>query len=294
MPLTLPIKDPLIPPGSLFVVSTPIGNMEDITFRAVRILEQADWVAAEDTRHSRKLFSHYGISTPLISFHDHNKERRTPELLARIKSGDSVALITDAGTPSISDPGYYLVKSAIDASVPVVPIPGPSAFVAALSVSGLPTDSFLFVGFIPRKANQRNRLLQGLKYQDVTLIFYESPRRIPTLITSLVDILGDREAVMARELTKVYEEVSRGRLTMLMQEIAGREPLRGECTLLVAGYEASPVVDGKTIRKYLIDIRNKETGMSASDLVKTVARRYQIPRKRVYDEALKLEREGKI
>ena len=299
MPSTSPIEGQgketaSISPGSLFVVSTPIGHLEDITFRAVRILGLADLVAAEDTRHSRKLLSHYHISTPLVSFHDHNKEARAPELIARMQGGESVALVTDAGTPSISDPGYYLVRSAIDASLPVVPVPGPSAFVAALSVSGLPTDRFLFVGFVPRKTVRRNQLLQGLRYQDVTLVFYESPRRLLTLVDALVEILGDRESVMARELTKLYEEIFRGRLTKLREDVAARESLRGECTLLVAGYENGSPVDGKTIREYLLSIDVGETPISVSDRVKAVAKRYRISRKKVYEEALRLEKEGKI
>ena len=282
------------PAGSLFVVSTPIGHLEDITFRAVRILGQVNLVAAEDTRHSRKLLSHYEISTPLISFHDHNKEQRTPELVARMKSGDSVALITDAGTPSISDPGYFLVRGAIGAAIPVVPIPGPSAVVAALSISGLPTDSFLFVGFVPRKATRRDQLLRNVKYQPATLVFYESPRRMSGLLGSLVEVLGDRKAVMARELTKVYEEVLRGPLTTILENIAGRESVRGECTLLVEGYEAPGATENEVIKKHLLEIRSEETGASVSDLVKTVAKRHDIPRKAVYDEALRLQRDGKI
>lgn len=299
MPLILPIengdeKRETRRSGSLFVVSTPIGHLEDITYRAVRILGEADLVAAEDTRHSRKLLAHYHISTPLISFHDHNKEKRAPELIARLERGDSVALITDAGTPSISDPGYYLVRSAIDASLPVVPIPGPSAFVTALSVSGLPTDRFFFVGFVPKKTARRRRLLENLRHQEATLVFYESPHRLAALVDELAEALGDREAVMARELTKVYEEIVRGRLTHILQEIAARESLRGECTLLVAGYEEDASIDRETIRRYLTSLGGRKAPVSVSDRVKAVAKQYRIPRKMVYEEALRLEKEGKI
>lgn len=293
MPLISPTEDhrrrgTSASPGSLFVVATPIGHMEDITFRAVRILGEVDVVAAEDTRHSGKLLSHYGISTPLVSFHDHNKEERAPELLERIQSGGSVALITDAGTPSISDPGYYLVKRAVLGFLPVVPVPGPSAVIAALSVSALPTDSFLFIGFVPKKGGRRHRLLEGLKEQNATLVFYESPKRMSALVETLLVTFGDREAVMARELTKIHEEVFRGRLSTLKADIAGRDSLRGECTLLVAGASASSVVDPETVREYL----RKVGEMSLSDRVKAVADRYGISRKVVYEEALRWEREG--
>jgi 16S rRNA (cytidine1402-2'-O)-methyltransferase len=187
-----------------------------------------------------------------------------------------------------------LVRGAIDAAIPVVPVPGPSAVVAALSISGLPTDSFLFVGFVPRKATRREQLLENVKYHPATLVFYESPRRMSGLIASLVEVLGDREAVMARELTKVYEEVLRGPLTTILENIAARDSVRGECTLLVAGYEAPGVTEHEVIKKHLIAVRSENAYASVSDLVKTVAKRYDIPRKAVYDEALRLHRDGKI
>ena len=184
--------------------------MEDITLRAIRTLKEVALIAAEDTRHTRKLLARYEIGTPLASYHDHNKEKRTPRLLKKLEDGHSIALVTDAGTPSISDPGYYLVRRAIQASVPVVPIPGASALVAALSVSGLSTDSFIFVGFPPRQPGKRKQLLKGLKGEPRTLIFYESPKRLIGLIRDMIQQMGDRSAVVARELTKVHEEIIRG------------------------------------------------------------------------------------
>jgi 16S rRNA (cytidine1402-2'-O)-methyltransferase len=276
--------------GTLFVLATPIGNMEDITLRAIRVLKEVGVIAAEDTRHTRKLLARHEVSTPLISYHDHNKEKRTPGL---IKNGDSIALVTDAGTPSISDPGHYLVRAAIREAVPVVPIPGASALTAALSVSGLPTDSFVFVGFAPRKSAKRKKLLESLKGEFRTIIFYESPKRLIGLVRETITLMGDRKAVVARELTKLHEEVIRGSLSDILELLETRSSLKGEHTLLVGGNERTEKVDTDLV---LNDLRqlHLETGRPLSDLVKEIAGKYGISRKVVYDEALKLKKEGQI
>ncbi|MBE9582542.1 MAG: 16S rRNA (cytidine(1402)-2'-O)-methyltransferase [Proteobacteria bacterium] len=295
MPLSLPTERSSKPSpcssGTLFVVATPIGNMEDITLRAIRTLTEVDLIAAEDTRQTRKLLSRYKISTPFVSYHDHNKEKRTPELVQKLKTGTSIALVTDSGTPSISDPGYCLVRAAIQEAVPVVPIPGASAVVTALSVCGLPTDSYVFVGFVPRKSGKRKLLLDRLILEPSTLIFYESPKRLLDLMREILDVMGNREAVVARELTKLHEEVLRGPLNTMVKEISARLSLKGECTLLVAGWHKAGEVDLETIRNHLRRL-GMEKALSLSDLVKEVARKYSLSRKVVYEEALKLEKEG--
>jgi len=259
MPLSLP-TDRVTPTnvtaaGTLFVLATPIGNLEDITLRAIRTLKEVALIAAEDTRHTRKLLARHEISTQLISYHDHNKEKRTPGLLKKLKSGNSIALVTDAGTPSISDPGHYLVRAAIQAAIPVVPIPGASALTAALSVSGLPTDSFLFVGFAPRKSGKRKQFLDKLKAEPRTLIFYESPKRLLGLMREIVLVMGDRTAVVARELTKVYEEVLRGSLSSILETLKARPALKGEYTLLVGGGEQ---VVGSRIDRFIPSFFSKD------------------------------------
>jgi 16S rRNA (cytidine1402-2'-O)-methyltransferase len=221
--------------GRLFVVATPIGNLEDITLRALRILREVDLIAAEDTRHTRKLLSHYAISTRLVSYHDHNKESRAPELIEKLKGNWDIALVTDAGTPAISDPGYFLIGKAKEGGIRVVSVPGACAAVAALSISGLPSDRFLFVGFLARKKKKRTEVLQGLKSKGMTLIFYESPHRLLRTLADLVSVVGDRSAVVARELTKYHEEVIRGSLLEILATLSDRDRIRGECTLLVEG-----------------------------------------------------------
>jgi len=225
--------------GTLYIVSTPIGNLEDITLRALRVFKEVAIVAAEDTRHTQKLLTYYKIHTKLTSYHDHNKEEKAQILVQQLKAGCSVALAADAGTPGISDPGYFLVNRCIQDGIPVVPIPGASAFLAALCVSGLPTDSFLFEGFLPRKKASRTRRLETLKAEPRTLIFYESPHRLMDCLSDLLKIMGDRRVVIARELTKAFEEIRRGRLSKIMPELSGRS-IRGEITLVVEGSRVIP------------------------------------------------------
>lgn len=218
----------------LYVVSTPIGNLEDITFRAVRVLKEVDLIAAEDTRHTRKLLSHYGIHTPLVSFHQNNEIEAAGKIVDRIKDGKNVALVSDAGTPAVSDPGFKLVRAAIENGVVVEAIPGASAAISALAVSGLPTDQFLFAGFLPDKEGKRRTRLAELKEFRQTLIFYVSKWKIEKVLADMAEIFGDRKAVICRELTKLHEEIIRGTLPELLENVKGRE-IKGEITLLVAG-----------------------------------------------------------
>jgi 16S rRNA (cytidine1402-2'-O)-methyltransferase len=227
-----PMSDPAA--GTLFIVSTPIGNLEDITIRAVRVLKEVGVIAAEDTRHTKQLCTHFGITTPLTSYHDFNKEEKTAVLLERLRSGVSVALVSDAGTPVISDPGYFLITRSIEAGIRVVPVPGPSAVLAALAASGLPTDAFRFEGFLPRKDGPRSKRIESLREDSASLILFESPHRIGKLLASLRAILGNRRAVLARELTKRFEEFHRGTLDELLTQVQGHPP-KGEITLVVEG-----------------------------------------------------------
>lgn len=220
--------------GTLFLISTPIGNLEDITFRAVRILKESSVIAAEDTRHTQKLCNYYQIHTPLTSYHDFNKEEKTPILLHRLHEGYPVSLVCDAGTPLISDPGFYLVRRAIEERIEVTAIPGPSSILTALCASGLPTDQFRFEGFIPKKPGAREKLFHALKEQPGTIIFFDNPHRLEKTLTGLYAILGNRNIVIARELTKLNEEFIRGSLEDIIPVLAQRR-IKGEITILVQG-----------------------------------------------------------
>jgi 16S rRNA (cytidine1402-2'-O)-methyltransferase len=220
--------------GTLYLVSTPIGNLEDITLRALRVLKEADLIAAEDTRRTRLLLQRHQISRPITSYHDHNKEARSPALLDRLLNGQSVALVSDAGTPGISDPAFYLVRLAIEQGVPVVPIPGPSALVSALVVSGLPPDRFVFEGFLPAKSGRRQARLKALAHEERTLLFFESPHRLTRTLEDILQIMGDRRAAVARELTKKFEEVVRGSVSRLLHHYGEKKP-RGEVVIILAG-----------------------------------------------------------
>ena len=220
--------------GTLYIVSTPIGNLEDISLRALRILKEVDLIAAEDTRHTGLLLKHFGIQTPLTSYFQGNELKKKEFILYKLRQGHRVALVSDAGTPGISDPGFRLIQTVIADQIPIVPIPGPSAVIAALSVSGLPTDAFLFRGFLPHKSKKRRDWLNELKEVRETLIFYESPHRILETLKDILEILGDREMVITRELTKVYEEILRGKVSEIQTEIGERQ-LKGEITLVISG-----------------------------------------------------------
>ena len=219
--------------GILYVISTPIGNLEDITFRAVRLLKECRLIAAEDTRTGRILFSRYDIHTPLISYHDHNKEKVSPSIIGRLRRGEAVGLISEAGTPGISDPGFYLVREALKEGIKVVAIPGPSAFLAALTASGLPSDSFVFYGFPPRKGKKRKDWLEEISKLERTVIFYESPYRLLNTLVDLEECVGQRIAVIGRELTKKFEEIKRGTLPQLLEHFR-KIPPRGELVVLIS------------------------------------------------------------
>jgi 16S rRNA (cytidine1402-2'-O)-methyltransferase len=220
--------------GTLYIVSTPIGNMEDITLRALRILKEVDLIAAEDTRRTGLLLKHFGIQAPLTSYFEGNELKKREFILAKLNEGKNVALVSDAGTPGVSDPGFRLIQLAIENHLPIIPIPGSSAVITALSVSGLPTDAFLFKGFLPHKSKKRRDLLRELENVRETLILYESPHRILETLSDILEILGDREIVLTRELTKVYEEIIRGKVSEILNQVGDRT-LKGEITLVISG-----------------------------------------------------------
>jgi len=221
-------------PGTLYLVATPIGNLADITHRALQVLSDVELIACEDTRHTHKLLNHYGITTKTISYHEHNEQQRAAELVERLKQGANIAVVSDAGTPAISDPGYRLVRAAIENEIPVIPVPGPSALIAALIAAGLPTDEFFFAGFLPSRTSARRARLNELQSVPGTLIFYEAPHRLAATLKDAYEILGEREAVVARELTKLHEEIRRGRLSELTADYADHQnDIRGEIVVLI-------------------------------------------------------------
>lgn len=278
--------------GVLYLVATPIGNLEDITYRAVRILREAAVIAAEDTRTTRKLLSRYEIHTPLISFHAHSNSSRISELVARTQEGD-VAVVSEAGMPSISDPGYRLVVAAIEHGVPVVPIPGPSALVAALAVSGLPTDSFTFLGFLPARAGRRRKTLDAVKAFPHTLVFYEAPHRLLPTLKDMLEVFGDRRMTVVRELTKLHEEIWRGKISEAVVYFNENQP-RGEFTLVVAGAPAEaaqPAWTEETVRREVERCRRE--GMSLKDAAKEIAPRSGWPSRDVYRLGLESGPHGK-
>src|SRR5262249_17432462 len=227
-------------PGPLYLVATPIGNLEDITYRAVRVLREAAVIACEDTRQTRKLLDHFHIHKPAVSYHEHNEAERTAELIVRLEGGETVALVSDAGMPLVSDPGYRLVRAAIEHGISVQPVPGPSASLAALAAAGLPTDAFHFGGFLPAKAGQRAQLLESLAGEQATLIFYEAPHRVLEALEAIEKVLGPRQVVVARELTKIHEEFLRGSAAEIRSQLAARDTVKGEITILIGKAEAPP------------------------------------------------------
>src|SRR6202008_4231546 len=257
--------------GCLYLVATPIGNLEDITLRALRILKEVDQIACEDTRHTLKLLNHYNIERPLVSYHEHNELTRAPELAVSMEQGAQIALVSDAGVPLVSDPGFRLVTLCLRHHIPVVPIPGPSALLAALSASGLPNEEFLFAGFLPARSGDRRRALERLRIEDRTIIFYEAPHRIEETLIDAHEILGDRPACLAREVTKIHEEFRRGSLAELAASLADK-PARGEITLLIGPLAAE---ERSSLR---------DTSQSLADRVEELIRQARMDRK----EALKL------
>ena len=274
--------------GILYIVATPLGNLEDMSFRAVRILQEVKIIAAEDTRHSRRLLDHYGISTPAISCHEHNENQRLPQLLQKLENGENIALISDAGTPCISDPGYHLVKAAGEKGFSVIPIPGCSAAIAGLSVSGLPTDSFAFHGFLPKKKQQQAKALESLKPQKETLIFYESPRRILSLLERILSTLGDRQACLAREITKRHEEYLRGSVSHLISILGERESIKGECALFVQGQTQEKKISMEELEGLIKAALAKDPDQPTSGLAKSLAAAHPVPKKQIYNLILKL------
>ena len=268
--------------GTLYVVATPIGNLEDITMRAIRILGEVDLIAAEDTRHTRKLLAHFGLSTPLKSYYKDKEKARSEKIIQALRQGRNVALVSDAGTPGISDPGSILVRSAREASVPVVPIPGPSALTTAISVAGFSNSTFIFLGFLPSRAAERRRLLSSLVHEQRDLVFFESPRRLEKTLGDCLEILGNREIFWARELTKLHEETRPTRLAELLEELGGRE-IKGESVVLVKGaiVTETPPEDLTAVLAWY-----KEKGTSLKEAVQRVSRDLGLARSRVYQEAL--------
>jgi len=266
-------------PGLLYVVSTPIGNLEDITYRAVRILKEAHWIACEDTRTTKRLLDHYGIQTRTISYHEFNEFSRTEDLIARLQQGETGALVSDAGTPLLSDPGYRVVHAAVQAGIRIDALPGPSALLAGLVVSGLPTDQFHFGGFLPAKQGQRTRLLESLRHEPATLIFYEAPHRILESLDDITATLGEREAVVARELTKMHEEVLRGTAAQIRAVLEARDAIRGEFVVLIA--KASEPAHDDTPPEEAVELLVR-AGVDRMDAMKTVARERGLSKRDVY------------
>jgi 16S rRNA (cytidine1402-2'-O)-methyltransferase len=268
--------------GRLCIVATPIGNLSDITLRALRVLAEADVIAAEDTRTTRKLLTQHGIRTPLVAYHEHNETVRTPELLARLQKGESVALVSESGTPSISDPGYRLVHAAVEAGVHVEPVPGASAILAALVVSGLPTDAFVFEGFLPRRAGDRRRRLETLRSEPRTVVVFEAPHRLDATVSDMLEILGDRRVALCRELTKMHEEVRRQSLSELASSLR-RGPVKGEIVLVLDGAtEGAPDIDGAVAEA----MERIASGESVREATRAVATERGVPRRPLYDRVL--------
>ncbi|HSS19905.1 MAG TPA: 16S rRNA (cytidine(1402)-2'-O)-methyltransferase [Pyrinomonadaceae bacterium] len=270
-------------PGTLYLVATPIGNLEDITQRAIRLLSEVDIIACEDTRHTKKLLNHYGIKTKTVSYHDHNERERADQLVEKLKSGSDVAVVSDAGTPGISDPGFRLARVAIENDIRVVPIPGPSALVAALVASGLPADEFFFGGFLPSRTGARRTRLTGLRTIPATLVFYETPHRIAEALKDALEILGEREAAVARELTKVHEEIIHGRLSELVARFSAAESVRGEIVLLIDRVE---IQDGRQDERVIsiaaLVARFENEGLDHRTALKKAAKQLGLSRDEAY------------
>jgi 16S rRNA (cytidine1402-2'-O)-methyltransferase len=269
--------------GTLYVVATPIGNLEDISLRAIRILKEVRLIAAEDTRRTRILLDKYGISTPLTSLYDQNEAKKSGLLIARLQKGEDVAYVSDAGTPGISDPGYILVREAVSRGIRVTPIPGVSALIAAISVSGLPMDSFIFLGFLPSKSMRRRQLLTSLREEERTLIFYESPHRLLAALNDISELFGDREVVVSREMTKVYEEFLRGPAAEVIA-VMGNGTVKGEVTLIVAGRtrEIPECSDAELIRRCGQLRRESGEELSLRDMADRMAQETGVSRRRIY------------
>jgi 16S rRNA (cytidine1402-2'-O)-methyltransferase len=277
--------------GILYVVSTPIGNREDMTLRALRILKSVDLIASEGVKHTSGLCRHFGIKTKLIRYNQHNQQEKGPQLLKKLKSGSDIALVTNAGTPGISDPGGALIRQAMEEDIKVSPIPGPSAFLAALSVSGLrTTERVLFLGFLPNRSGKRRKELENLKSEQATMVFFESPHRVQAMLRDLKDILGDREIVVSRELTKMFEEVKRGSISRILSHLTSKE-IRGEFTLVVAGKDKDTDDDllnqetRDTIEEWL-----RQKDMSVREIALMLSEKERLPYRKLYKECLSMKK----
>lgn len=275
--------------GVLFVVGTPIGNREDITLRALEILKNAHLVAAEDTRHTGRLLEHYGLRPRLVSYHKFNERQRTPQLIGKLQEGHRIALVSSAGTPGVSDPGAILVRAAVAAGVRVSPIPGPSAAIAALSISGLETEGFVFLGFPPRKKGRRGEQLTALSRVPRALVWYESPQRVLGFLEDLIDVMGDRNAMVCRELTKLHEEVLRGTLSEIHARLAQREEIRGEVTVLIEGSDPGSAGTREAVREAIRSRLEADSAEDTNRIAKEISRQYGWPKNSVYDEVLRLK-----
>lgn len=274
--------------GKLYIVATPIGNLEDITLRALRILSTVDLIAAEDTRRTRKLLTAYGINTLMVSLHAHNEVKRAKELVKKMGEGVNVAYVTDAGTPGVSDPGFLLLREAIQEGIQVVPVPGPSAVITALSVSGLPADTFLFLAFLPPRPSERRQVLSSLAEEKRTIVFFEAPHRLEATLKDIQEILGDRPLALTRELTKLHEEVIRGTVREVRERLKER-PVKGEITLVLGGLEGKKTVSDEEIEEALLLLREKGH-LSDRDRIGRVAEEKGVNRRRVYAIDLRLRK----
>jgi len=272
--------------GILYVIATPIGNLEDISARALRILKEVDLIAAEDTRHSLRLLSHFGISKPLISYWSEREKIKAEEIIERLKSGADIALISDAGTPGISDPGAVLIRRAIEEGIGIIPVPGASALIAALCVSGLDTETFTFAGFLPSKAGQRQKRLAELAHATETMIFYEAPHRILESLKDMLDIFGDRRAAVAKEISKMHEYIVRDHLSQIIISLQN-SVIAGEYVVMIEGFSK----EGSSFEEALEEVQSLlKKGLGRKEAVKIVAESYNISKKELYDKSL----EGKF
>ncbi len=289
-PESVPVNDRT---GLLYMVATPIGNMEDITLRALKILKSVDLIAAESVTRTRGLCRHHGIGARLTKYCEHNRARKAKELTEKLKSGLNVALVTDAGTPGISDPGAYLTSRVVEEGIRVIPVPGPSSLVSALSISGMSADAFVFMGFLPNKKGKRRQELTRMASERRTMVFFEAPHRLMAMLTDLYDILGNRPMVMVREMTKVFEEVQRGPVGVLLERFNDRE-IRGEFTLVVSGSvetEGPPTLNKQALKK--METLLKENRASVKDIAQRIALEEGMPYRRVYKECLSRKNAGK-
>jgi len=282
--------------GILYICGTPIGNLEDITLRALKILKEVNLIAAENTRHTLKLLNHYQINTKVTSYYEYNKSKKAPYLVEILKNGQDIALVSDAGMPGISDPGYVLINLALKNNIKIIPIPGVSALITALVVSGLPTDKFVFEGFLPRKIKERKRYFKSIENEERTIIFYETPHRLKKALKDMLDVWGERKIVIARELTKMYEEIIRGKLSQVLTEISTKE-IKGEIALIVQGgikKKESDTIDFLKdeciMQEYLKKLKNQ--GYSNREIIKITQEKLNIPKNLIYKKLLEMKNSG--